>query len=59
MAVAQHDAGTAHRNEKCNPFLKEKHQFLHKAKKKTTMSTEALFEATTAPHTYTDTLKQQ
>jgi hypothetical protein len=57
MAVAQGDAGTAHRDEKCNPFLKEKHKFHHKAKKKSTMSTEALSEATPAPHTYT--LKEQ
>jgi len=52
------DAGTAHRDEKFNPFLKERRQFLHKAKKKSRVSTEALSEATPAPHTYTDTLKQ-
>jgi hypothetical protein len=59
MAVAQGDAGTAHRNEKYNPFLKERHQFHHKAKKQSIMSTKALSEATPAPHMYTDTLKQQ
>jgi hypothetical protein len=59
MAVAQVDAGTAHRDEKWNPFLKERYNFHHKAKKKSTMGTEALTEATPAPHTYTDTLKQQ
>jgi hypothetical protein len=59
MAVAQGDAGTAHQDEKCNPFLKERHKFHYKAKKKSTMSTEALSEATPAPHTYTDTLKRQ
>lgn len=54
MTVAQGDAGTAQRDEKCNPFLKERLQFLHKAKKKLRVSNEALSEATPALHTYTD-----
>jgi hypothetical protein len=59
MKVVQGDAGTAHRDEKCNPFMQERHQFLHKAKKTSTMSTEALSEATPATAYVTDTLKQQ
>jgi len=54
MTDAQRDASTAQRHEKCNPFLKERHQFVHKAKKKLRVSNEALSGATPAPHTYTD-----
>jgi len=52
MTVVQGGAGTAQRDEKCDPFSKERHQFLHKAKKKLRVS--KLSEATPAPHTYTD-----